>query len=47
MSLMSVDKKAVDGQLRFILLRGNLGQCIVTGDFDKERLQEVLEDYCS
>lgn len=46
MSLMAVDKKAIDGQLRFILLKGKLGQCIVTGDFDQAVLSEVIRDYC-
>lgn len=46
MSLMAVDKKAVDGQLRFILLKGELGHCVVTGDFDKAVLSEVIRDYC-
>ena len=47
MSLMAVDKKALDGQLRFILLKGDLGQCIVTGDFDQALLSEVIRDYCN
>jgi len=47
MDLMAVDKKAVDGQLRFILLKGELGNCLVTGDFDKETLLETIRSYCS
>lgn len=47
MRLMAVDKKAVDGNVRFILLKGDLGQCIVTGDFDKAVLSEVIKNYCS
>lgn len=47
MSLMAVDKKAIDGQLRFILLRGELGQCVVTGDFDRTVLSQVIKDYCN
>ena len=47
MSLMAVDKKALDGQLRFILLKGDLGQCVVTGDFDQVMLSEVIKEYCN
>ena len=46
-SLMAVDKKALDGQLRFILLKGDLGQCVVTGDFDQATLSELIRDYCN
>ena len=47
MDLMAVDKKAVDGQLRFILLKGDLGNCLVTGDFEKDMLLQTLSAYCS
>ena len=47
MSLMAVDKKAVDGQLRFILLKGKLGECVVTGDFDTAVLSELIREYCN
>lgn len=47
LDLMAIDKKAVDGKLRFILLQGVLGNSIVTGDFDSAVLFSVLEDYCA
>jgi 3-dehydroquinate synthase len=40
--LMAVDKKVKDGQLRLILLR-ELGQGIIAGDVDVQRLRETLE----
>lgn len=30
------------GKLRLILLRGPLGNCVVTGDFDPAKLEETL-----
>ena len=33
-NIMAVDKKVQDGRLRLILLKGPLGSCVVTGDFD-------------
>ena len=47
LDLMAVDKKAVDGQLRFILLKGDLGNCLVTGDFEKDMLLQTLNLYCN
>jgi len=46
MELMSVDKKVAAGKLRLILLKGPLGGCVVTGDFDPEKLQETLLHFC-
>lgn len=46
MSLMAVDKKAVDGRIRFILLKGPLGSCVITSDFDQSVLHKMLEDCC-
>jgi len=46
-SFMSVDKKVQDGKLRLILLRGALGNCVITGDFDLAALEETLEEFCS
>ncbi|MFE8072854.1 3-dehydroquinate synthase [Marinobacteraceae bacterium S3BR75-40.1] len=43
--LMAVDKKNVDGQLRLVLLQ-SLGHAVVTADFDKKQLDELLEDFC-
>mmetsp|Transcript_349 Transcript_349/g.726 ORF Transcript_349/g.726 Transcript_349/m.726 type:complete len:441 (+) Transcript_349:56-1378(+) len=43
--LMSLDKKVADGKLRLILLRGELGNCFFTGDFDVDALQETIEEF--
>ena len=40
-SLMSVDKKVLDGQLRLVLLK-SLGKAVVTSDFAPELLRETL-----
>jgi 3-dehydroquinate synthase len=45
-SFMSVDKKVQDGKLRLILLKGELGSCVITGDFDVAKLEETLEAFC-
>jgi len=39
---MSMDKKVLQKQLRFVLLDG-LGQAVVTSDYDESRLKQVLE----
>ena len=41
--LMAVDKKAANGKLRLILLKGALGECVFTGDFDSEKLFDTLK----
>ncbi|KAL7539506.1 hypothetical protein ACHAXR_009375 [Thalassiosira sp. AJA248-18] len=43
--LMSLDKKVADGQLRLILLKGDLGSCVFTGDFDVDAMQETIEEF--
>lgn len=43
---MAVDKKVADGKLRMILLKGGLGHCVFTGDFDKAKLDETLKAFC-
>eukprot|EP00986_Skeletonema_menzelii_P005549 scaffold2050_cov121-Skeletonema_menzelii.AAC.1 len=43
--LMSLDKKVADGQLRLILLQGDLGNCKFTGEFDTGALQETIEEF--
>lgn len=43
---MSIDKKVSDGVLRLILLRGELGQCAFTADYDPAKLRETIEAYC-
>ncbi len=45
LKLMSVDKKVADGQLRLILLKGPLGNCVFTGDFDQEAMKITIEDF--
>ena len=39
---MGLDKKVLQKQLRFVLLR-SLGDAFVTTDYDVARLQQVLE----
>jgi 3-dehydroquinate synthase len=43
--LMAVDKKAANGKLRLILLKGELGGCVFTADFDARVLAETLDAY--
>lgn len=40
-SIMAVDKKVADGLLRLILLKGPLGNCVFTGDYDRKALDET------
>lgn len=47
LELMAVDKKNVDGKLRLVLLRGDIGGCVVTEDFEWDKLIETLEKYNS
>lgn len=35
------------GKLRLILLKGRLGECVVTGDFDASKLEETLHHFVS
>lgn len=44
LELMAVDKKALDGGLRLVLLR-ELGQAILTDDFDQIHLYNTLNEY--
>lgn len=44
--LMAVDKKVLAGKLRLVLLKGPLGGCVVTGDFDPAKLDETLAAFC-
>ncbi|MFV0515565.1 MAG: 3-dehydroquinate synthase [Jhaorihella sp.] len=43
LDLMAQDKKVVDGQLRFVLVRG-IGAAFVTSDVPREAVLNVLED---
>ena len=44
--LMAVDKKVLDGSLRLILLKGPLGSCVFTDDFDPNKLEDTLTAFC-
>ncbi|KAJ7944136.1 3-dehydroquinate synthase [Quillaja saponaria] len=44
-SVMAVDKKVADGLLRLILLKGPLGNCVFTGDYDRKALDETLHAF--
>ncbi|CAN6481268.1 unnamed protein product [Victoria cruziana] len=43
---MAVDKKVADGLLRLILLKGSLGNCVFTGEYDRKALDETLRSFC-
>lgn len=45
--IMSVDKKVKDGKLRLILLKGPLGGCVISGDWDPAVLDETLKTFCN
>ncbi|KAI3703274.1 hypothetical protein L1987_73225 [Smallanthus sonchifolius] len=45
-SVMAVDKKVADGLLRLILLKGPLGGCVFTGEYDRKALDETLHAFC-
>jgi len=45
LKLMSVDKKVANGQLRLILLKGDLGDCRFTADFDENAMKETVEEF--
>ncbi|KAE9606627.1 hypothetical protein Lal_00026133 [Lupinus albus] len=45
-SVMAVDKKVADGLLRLILLKGPLGNCVFTGDYDRKSLDDTLRAFC-
>lgn len=42
---MSADKKVANGQLRLILLKGSLGNCVFTGDFDQEAMIQTIDEF--
>jgi 3-dehydroquinate synthase len=44
---MAIDKKVSDGHLRLILLKGSLGGCVFTGDYDAAAMRETIEEFCS
>lgn len=45
-SVMAVDKKVADGLLRLILLKGPLGNCVFTGEYDRRALDDTLSAFC-
>mmetsp|Transcript_23863 Transcript_23863/g.34161 ORF Transcript_23863/g.34161 Transcript_23863/m.34161 type:complete len:94 (-) Transcript_23863:68-349(-) len=45
LKLMSVDKKVANGQLRLILLKGDLGNCVFTGEFDEKAMVETIDEF--
>jgi len=45
LDLMAGDKKVADGQLRLILLKGALGNCVFTGEFDQAAMEETVADF--
>ena len=45
-SYMAVDKKVQDGTIRLILLKGALGECVITGEYDPQALEDTLAHFC-
>jgi 3-dehydroquinate synthase len=45
-NIMAVDKKVADGLLRLILLKGSLGNCVFTGEYDPKALDQTLSAFC-
>lgn len=45
LKLMSVDKKVANGQLRLILLKGKVGECVFTGEFDEDVLIQTIDEF--
>nr|AFK49472.1 unknown [Lotus japonicus] len=45
-NVMAVDKKVADGLLKLILLKGPLGNCVFTGDYDRKALDDTLNAFC-
>ncbi|KAL3645471.1 hypothetical protein CASFOL_010651 [Castilleja foliolosa] len=46
-SLMALDKKVANGVLRLVLLKGPLGNCVFTGDYDLQALDDTLQAFCN
>jgi 3-dehydroquinate synthase len=44
LNLMGMDKKVENGKLRLVLLKGPIGGCTFTADFDAEILMQTLRD---
>lgn len=45
LELMSFDKKVANGKLNLILLRGEIGNCIISDEFPNEVLQRTIEKF--
>ncbi|WP_075179180.1 3-dehydroquinate synthase [Neptunomonas phycophila] len=45
MSLMAVDKKNLDSRIRLVLLK-NIGEAVVTSEYDPAVLNELLDELC-
>lgn len=45
-NLMAVDKKVSNGELRMILLKGPLGNCLFTANYDPQALDGTLSFFC-
>lgn len=42
---MAGDKKVANGQWRLILLKGPLGNCVFTGDFDQDAMMATIDEF--
>lgn len=42
---MAADKKVANGQLRLILLKGPLGNCVFTGDFEQDAMVKTIGEF--
>jgi 3-dehydroquinate synthase len=42
---MAADKKVANGQLRLILLKGALGNCVFTGEFDQDAMVKTIDEF--
>ncbi|KAG5186105.1 3-Dehydroquinate synthase [Tribonema minus] len=44
---MALDKKVSEGELRLVLLRGPLGGCVFTGEYDAAAMRETIAEFCA
>lgn len=47
LSLMAGDKKVSDGKLSLILLKGELGQALITEEYDRAMLKQLVSEFCN
>lgn len=45
LNYMAADKKVANGQLRLILLKGPLGNCVFTGEFDRDAMVKTIDEF--